>query len=265
MAFCCILNSASKWMSTCFTLAAADRYFIRPNCLVSMQPWSCGLIISSIMQGAVCAWQAQLRPFSNKAPRRPKGWARGRVGCLRGLGAGGGRGGGHGWREVCYQKKKKKKSRPGQFIHSKWRPAMRRDEHFWNVTKLRALMLWLCVYCAECKSNSTSVHWKVCLAPIKKRKGRKEGEKNHRYIQNWIYNAHARHCLANLDNLELMAIKVTFVLEQGWVWGGVQSNGNHDKWHLLSESHFPSLDWFVISTFDIFHPSIKSQWQSDIF
>lgn len=54
MALWYILNTSSKWMSTCFTSAATDRYFIRLNCLVSMEPWSCGLITSSIMQGSVC-------------------------------------------------------------------------------------------------------------------------------------------------------------------------------------------------------------------
>lgn len=45
----------------------------------------------------------------------------------------------------------------------------------------------------------------------------------------------------------------------------MQSNGNHDKWRLSSESHFSSLDWFVIRTFDIFHPAMKSHWQNKIF
>lgn len=72
--------------------------------------------------------------------------------------------------------------------------------------------------------------------------------------------------LANLDNLELMAIKVPFIWCRARV-RGVQPNGNHDKWHPLSEGHFSSLDWFVISTFGIFflNPGINSQWQILIF
>lgn len=89
MALWYILTSTSKWMSTCFTSAAADRYFIRLNCLVSMQPWSCGLITSSIMQGALDARQAQLCP----PPTKPLGFLK------VGLGVeawGGGRWGGGG-------------------------------------------------------------------------------------------------------------------------------------------------------------------------
>lgn len=47
--------------------------------------------------------------------------------------------------------------------------------------------------------------------------------------------------------------------------GGVQSNGTHDKWHPLSPSPLSSAPWFVISTSDIFHRTIKSPWQNDIF
>lgn len=46
---------------------------------------------------------------------------------------------------------------------------------------------------------------------------------------------------------------------------GVQSNGTHDKWHPLSPSLLSSAPWFVISTSDIFHRTIKSPWQNDIF
>lgn len=46
---------------------------------------------------------------------------------------------------------------------------------------------------------------------------------------------------------------------------GVQSNGTHDKWHPLSPSPLSSAPWFVISTSDIFHRTIKSPWQNDIF
>lgn len=88
MALWYIFNTSSKWMSTCFTSAAADRYFIRLNCLVSMEPWSCGLITSSIMQGSVCestfvrvcvCVNSAASP-SNKGPGWPKGWTQGGVG-----------------------------------------------------------------------------------------------------------------------------------------------------------------------------------------
>lgn len=158
-------------MSTCFTSAAADRYFIRLNCLVSTQPWSCGLITSSIMQGALDVRQAQLCP----PPTKPLGFLK--VGLRVGAWDVGG------CEEVEIWAIDSAKLRGLPFFQVAWLfYSFQMDDWnkgrctFGNVTKLR--VWWSgCVYCAECKSNSPSVHRKI-QASRKAKKMRVEGRKN---------------------------------------------------------------------------------------
>lgn len=190
---------------------------------------------------------------SNKAPRWPKGWTRG------------------GEEEEAVAEAKPRELPLFQYwpVYS-FQIGTWNEERwtFQNVTRLRAFdALPVCiVQGANLIPPPLSERVSLCRSGGGQKRSRGGGK-----AQINLISTHMQGCsLANLDNLELMAIKVPFIWCRAGV-RGVQPNGNHDKWHPLSEGHFSSLDWFVISTFGIFffffflNPGISSKWQSDIF
>lgn len=110
---------------------------------------------------------------------------------------------------------------PGRFIHSKWTIEMRGDEH----SEMSPSLVFDGLAVRIVRSANLIFSNERFGLHGKQRSGWGK-------IEKFDFHAHAGCSLANLDNLELMAINVSFICRQSSGCGragGVQSNGNHDK------------------------------------